>query len=408
MSTCLPLVPVFDESYVEAFFIVFERVATALYWPEDVWTLLLQHRLIGKAQDVFSFLPVGDLLNYGKVKNAILSAYGLVPKAYRQRFMTLRKLPHQTFVGFAREKERLFDKWCQSSKATDFSLLRELMLLEAFENCVPDSIKEHLDEHKVTSLPEAAVLAEEFAMNHKGISVGKCETPAFPPPKWKSDRKCFYCHKVGHLVAYCLALKHSHQISRQKKKGAKVSKVSSSVSFTGNLEKSPPAGDLLNCASGEPEVVLEQLDSAPFSLPLIEETISGEVGICPPQFSTPAKRNRLRRPRKGRRPPSAKSQLTWSVLELCLMLVYQYVLTVNRVVDCTVLGVGYLVHYIRNILSQASKLKHLGCVTPSFCMVICHMIVCHQLVEGLALIIPTGNVLSNAFVVGNQGDFGGG
>lgn len=44
------LVPVLKESYVEAFFVVFERVATILNLPKDVLALILQHRLVVKAQ----------------------------------------------------------------------------------------------------------------------------------------------------------------------------------------------------------------------------------------------------------------------------------------------------------------------------------------------------------------------
>lgn len=76
-------------------------------------------------------LSVEDSLRYDKVKSAILRTYELVPEAYRQR--SLKKSP-PTFVEFAREKGILFDRWCLASIATDFSSLRELILLEEFRN----------------------------------------------------------------------------------------------------------------------------------------------------------------------------------------------------------------------------------------------------------------------------------
>ncbi|KAJ8359537.1 hypothetical protein SKAU_G00160620 [Synaphobranchus kaupii] len=67
--------------------------------------------------------------------------YELVPEAYRQKFKEYRKALAQSFVEFAREKGTLFDKWCAASKATDYSSLRELILLEEFKKCTPERSK---------------------------------------------------------------------------------------------------------------------------------------------------------------------------------------------------------------------------------------------------------------------------
>ena len=94
----------------------FERIAAALKWPENVWAILLQCKLTGKAQEACSSLSVEDGLEYEKVKNAILRTYELVPEAYRQRFRNLRKVGSQTYLDFAREKGILFDRWCAACK----------------------------------------------------------------------------------------------------------------------------------------------------------------------------------------------------------------------------------------------------------------------------------------------------
>ena len=47
--------------------------------------------------------------------------------------------------------------------------LKELMLLEEFMNCVPEKIVVHLNEQNVSSLSEAAVMADEFVLTHKGV-----------------------------------------------------------------------------------------------------------------------------------------------------------------------------------------------------------------------------------------------
>lgn len=47
--------PLFRETEVDSNFSAFERIAVSLNWPKDVWSLLLQCRLVGKAMEVFSF-----------------------------------------------------------------------------------------------------------------------------------------------------------------------------------------------------------------------------------------------------------------------------------------------------------------------------------------------------------------
>lgn len=169
VSKHIALVPQFRESEVDSYFNAFERIALSLRWPKDVWSLLLQCRLIGKAQEVCSTLSLEDSLKYDTVKAAILRAYELVPEAYRQRFRNHRKMPNLTFVEFAREKGILFDKWCVASKVNDFSSLRELILLEEFKNCLPERVVVYLNEQKETSLSQAAVLADEFVLTHKNV-----------------------------------------------------------------------------------------------------------------------------------------------------------------------------------------------------------------------------------------------
>ncbi len=113
-----------------------------------MWPLLLQCRLIGKAQEVCSALSINDGLDYEKVKSAVLRAYELVPEAYRQKFRSHAKTANQTFIEYTRENCVLFDKWSQSSKTINFEQLRELVLIEDFKNLLPDKIVVYLNEKK--------------------------------------------------------------------------------------------------------------------------------------------------------------------------------------------------------------------------------------------------------------------
>ncbi|KAK0136879.1 hypothetical protein N1851_026962 [Merluccius polli] len=247
----ISLVPIFRESKVKSYFGAFERIASALRWPKDVWAILLQCKLTGKAlsrlgndscmdskarldtarmkdnaQEAYASLSVDDSLVYDKLKGAILCVYELVPEAYRQRFRSLRKVSGQTFYDFACEKELLFDRWCMACKADDLTSVRKLILLEELKACLPERTVVYLNEQMVTTLSHAASLADEFALTHKAVfakrdsvpvdsgqrPVDSHVTPAHAPmPRPKADRQCFFCHKPGHLMAECVKLKQKQQ-----------------------------------------------------------------------------------------------------------------------------------------------------------------------------------------------------
>lgn len=60
----------------------------------------------------------------------------------------------------------MFEKWY---KTTTFEELRELILLEDFKTCLPEGVLIHLNERKVTSLLDAAVLSDEFVLMHRNV-----------------------------------------------------------------------------------------------------------------------------------------------------------------------------------------------------------------------------------------------
>ena len=92
VSRNVVLVPQFREAEVDAYFTAFERVATSLKWPKEVWSILLQCKLTGKAQEIYAALSLEESLCYESIKTAVLRAYELVPEAYRQKFRTFKKM----------------------------------------------------------------------------------------------------------------------------------------------------------------------------------------------------------------------------------------------------------------------------------------------------------------------------
>ncbi|CAI5692974.1 unnamed protein product [Oreochromis niloticus] len=222
VSNNIHLVPVFCESSVQSFFSVFERIATALQWPQDMWGVMLLCKFTGKAQEACSGLSRQDSLVYEKIKSAVLQAYELVPEAYRQHFRGLELAHGQCYLDFAREKAKLFDRWCSASQVNDVGSIRELMLVEDFKNSVPESIAFYLSEQRVSTLQQAATLADEFKLTHKAKAAGHniplCRSTSGRGKSGPANKAnavvvsrsraklCFFCHKPGHVVANCVRL----------------------------------------------------------------------------------------------------------------------------------------------------------------------------------------------------------
>ncbi len=200
-----------------------------------MWALLLQCSLTGQAQEVCSALPIEGSLDYDTVKSTVLRAYELVPEAYRQKFRGHVKTVKQTYVEFVREKRVLFEKWCLSSRITSLEEIQKLILLEEFKNCVPANIVVYLNEQKVTSLANAAVLADKFVdtrMSFFRVRLSKCRRGMrrirysvlhvrLKVKQRKSNggadkRVCFFCLDPNHLIADCRAWKQTSGASKTK------------------------------------------------------------------------------------------------------------------------------------------------------------------------------------------------
>ena len=71
-------------------------------------------------------------------------------------------------MEFARDLGTHFTRWCAASGVDDFDLCN-LMLLEQFRNSVPEKIAMYISEQKVKTAAEAAALADEYWLTHKGM-----------------------------------------------------------------------------------------------------------------------------------------------------------------------------------------------------------------------------------------------
>ena len=240
------LVPPFQEKEVDKYFLHFERVEENFTWPKEHWTLLLQSVLLGKAREIYIQLGIEQSHHYETVKELILKGYELVQEAYRQKFRNCKKDSNQTHDEFARNKEKLFDRWCCSKKIDqNYDKLRQLMLVEEFKRCIQSDVKRFFDEKQVETLEEAARLADDYYLTHKVSFIAKPKPTSShpqnkfmsrnstgmpsqsntPKPNSTSETKseyplsrptCNYCKKPGHLVSECLELKRKLQSDEAK------------------------------------------------------------------------------------------------------------------------------------------------------------------------------------------------
>ncbi|KAK0145668.1 hypothetical protein N1851_015449 [Merluccius polli] len=246
LGSMIKFLPRFNERDPDVFFSLFENIAADQNWSNENKTLLLQTVLVGRAQEAFVAMSFEDRRSYVKVKEAVLKSYELVPEAYRQRFRNLRKFERQTYSEVARELTNSFNRWLTAEGVYEFDGLCDLMIMEQFKNILPERLAMYLNEHKVQTAAEAAVLADSYVLTHKNqlglrdfsqrydhrrvdrdhqrdVATQGVRGNAGPPgrfdPRNKSDAdsRCHYCRGLGHWKMECPSLHRKGSPTREVK-----------------------------------------------------------------------------------------------------------------------------------------------------------------------------------------------
>ncbi|KAK0150003.1 hypothetical protein N1851_009237 [Merluccius polli] len=231
LSNMIKFLPKFNERDPDVFFSLFEGIAEEREWSDSNRILLLQTVLSGRAQDAYVALSPTERKCYQAVKDAVLRVYEQVPEFYRQRFRNWRKTDRQTYSEVARDLVSYFDRWCSAVNIETFNQLCDLVILEQFKNIVPDHLATFINEHKVKTAAEAAILADEYVLTHRGKSRDYGQNK--PVNQSRDDRrttryygnstanmgkqdlsnrnkidldKCNYCFESGHWKSQCPSL----------------------------------------------------------------------------------------------------------------------------------------------------------------------------------------------------------
>ena len=221
ISNYINLIPKFDEEGVDSFFAHFETIAINMSWPRNSWANIIQCKLYGRANEAYAGLSIEEAKDYETVKTAILKAYELVPEAYRQKFRSLKKTEKGSYVEFARSKEQMFDRWCSSKNVQQYNELKNLILLEEFKACLPQSLRLHIENKNCDDQYEAGKIADNYTLIHRHSDINQekkghnndknpiCETENFPVKRPRTT--CAYCKKKGHIISECWFLKKKQE-----------------------------------------------------------------------------------------------------------------------------------------------------------------------------------------------------
>ncbi|XP_059164264.1 uncharacterized protein LOC131947161 [Physella acuta] len=288
------LVPKFDESDLVVFFNTFENMAESCQWPSNVVTTLLSTVLIGKAATTYQALSREVQSDYKKVKAAILKAYEITPEAYRIKFRKIRKQQNQTYVEFLFEKEKVFSRWLHSENVDDFDKLRSLILREDFLNAVPEEIRLHILDNRITDIKRAAESADTYELVHKkSQGSGTKYNPVLPLisnnpsagqllrsrqstqiPRVTARRLiCHYCSKPGHIIKNCFLRQRDNREYIRTSRNALPHQASPKVNLARRDDPTPA------CPQGGNEVTTTFVQSSydyPLHQPVTSAATNGE------------------------------------------------------------------------------------------------------------------------------------
>src|ERR1043165_9420846 len=233
ISSAVKFVPRFDDSNLEHYLQAFEKAMELHQFPKDKWSALIHTKLTGKALQIFGELSLEQCKDYEVVKQALLIAYARVPEYYRKRFREMTKGHLETYSNFAHRLSIPFESWLEGEDAlSNVEKALEVFKLEQFVHCLPVDLHRWIVERKVSSLTEAARMADEYDLLGKPFKKAFVAPVKFGDQNWGNDTAsgkkyagkhswgnpkntkkysssfgtpvtCAYCNARTHTIAHC-------------------------------------------------------------------------------------------------------------------------------------------------------------------------------------------------------------
>ncbi|XP_062570645.1 uncharacterized protein LOC134232676 [Saccostrea cucullata] len=180
----LPKLPVFEESKdcIDSYLQRFERFAANAKWEESIWAINLSALLKGKALEVYSRLPASEALNYRALKQALLKRFQLTEEGFHSKFRT-SKPDQERHPGNVEDMSNLADQFIEAHGYSSF-----MKDVQVFQKTYPSEVQKGLS-------------------NRNQNQVSKRQSD----PQQTKERKCYICHKPGHLAKDCYSKQSVHR-----------------------------------------------------------------------------------------------------------------------------------------------------------------------------------------------------
>ncbi|KAI4901393.1 hypothetical protein NFI96_008728 [Prochilodus magdalenae] len=152
-----------DADDVENFLVMFERLAQAAMWPEQMWAIHLVPLLEGKARAAYVAMDAEEALDYGKLKTAILRKFEINKETYRQKFRSDEVYSDETPRELCVRLKGLYEKWITPKEKTK-EQIGDTIILEQYLKMVDHELRSWILERNPATMDQAVDLAEAYAM----------------------------------------------------------------------------------------------------------------------------------------------------------------------------------------------------------------------------------------------------
>ena len=163
---------------------MFERVANAYKWANDVWVLKLAPLLTGKAQAAYANMDSVKSQDFLEVKQAILKRYNINEETYRQRFRNIKKKPEESYAEIEVRLRDLSKKWLKPNERNKEEVI-DVIIREQLVNTMPLELQLRVREKKPKTAGEAGMIADHISAREGTFSMTK------------GSRKCLKCGLPG-------------------------------------------------------------------------------------------------------------------------------------------------------------------------------------------------------------------
>ena len=144
------LLPAMSNDDVLSFFMSYERVMILNDIDKPLWAKYLPAQLLSKAMRTYTLLSIEESKDYDKAIDAILASFQLTSQAYYRTFRTMKRTGNNTYCLFLNNMREVFQRYCESSKATDYQSLFDRIVIEHFMLSLPADVQAFVLSHQAS------------------------------------------------------------------------------------------------------------------------------------------------------------------------------------------------------------------------------------------------------------------